>query len=60
MYKQDLTLNNLQWLTCHKTKQNQSTLPRRYFWKKNLLTTEELNFLLEIFLEKKPFDDRRI
>ena len=23
MYKQDLALNNLQWFTCHKTKQNQ-------------------------------------
>ena len=23
MYKQDLALNNLQWLICHKTKQNQ-------------------------------------
>ena len=24
MYKQDLTLNNLKWLTCHKTKPNQT------------------------------------
>ena len=24
MYKQDLTLNNLQWLICHKTQQNQT------------------------------------
>ena len=23
MYKQDLALNNQQWLICHKTKQNQ-------------------------------------
>ena len=23
MYKQDLALNNLQWLICHKTKPNQ-------------------------------------
>ena len=22
MYKEDLTLNNLQWLICHKSKQN--------------------------------------
>ena len=26
MYKEDLTLNNLQWLICHKTKQNQTKL----------------------------------
>ena len=25
MYKQDLVLNNLQWLICHKTKPNQIT-----------------------------------
>ena len=24
MYKEDLALNNLQWLTCHKTKANQT------------------------------------
>ena len=24
MYKEDLALNNLQWLTCHKTQPNQS------------------------------------
>ena len=24
MYKEDLALNNLQWLICHKTKQNQT------------------------------------
>ena len=24
MYKKDLTLNNLQWLICHKTKPNQT------------------------------------
>ena len=24
MYKKDLALNNLQWVICHKTKQNQS------------------------------------
>ena len=24
MYKQDLVLNNLQWLICHKTKPNQT------------------------------------
>ena len=29
MYKQDLVLNNLQWLICHKTKPNQ-TLPKEY------------------------------
>ena len=23
MYKEDLALNNLQWLICHKTQQNQ-------------------------------------
>ena len=34
MYKEDLALNNLQWLICHKTQPNQtiSTLP--YFEKK--------------------------
>ena len=25
MYKEDLTLNYLQWLICHKTKPNQTT-----------------------------------
>ena len=24
IYKEDLALNNLQWLTCHKTKRNQT------------------------------------
>ena len=24
MYKEDLALNNLQWLICHKTKQNKT------------------------------------
>ena len=28
MYKKDLALNNLQWLICHKTKQNQTLTPR--------------------------------
>ena len=33
---------------------------RRYFWKKQFLTTiEEFNFLQEIFLEKAPFDSNR-
>ena len=26
MYKEDLALNNLQWLICHKTKSNQTNL----------------------------------
>ena len=26
MYKQDLALNNLQWLICHKTQPNQTKL----------------------------------
>ena len=26
MYKKDLALNKLQWLICHKTKQNQTKL----------------------------------
>ena len=30
MYKEDLVLNNLQWLICHKTKQNQ-TKPPKFF-----------------------------
>ena len=27
MYKEDLALNNLQWLICHKTKPKQTKLP---------------------------------
>ena len=27
MYKQDLALNNPQWLTCHKIQPNQTKLP---------------------------------
>ena len=26
MYKEDLTLNNLQWLICHKTQPNQTNV----------------------------------
>ena len=33
-YKEDLALNNLQWLICHKTKPNQIYLI--YLYKKNL------------------------
>ena len=29
MQKQDLALNNLQWLMCHTTKQNESNTKRR-------------------------------
>ena len=28
MYKEDLALNNLQWLICHKTRQNQTKSPK--------------------------------
>ena len=28
MYKEDLALNNLQWLICHKTQPNQSWLEK--------------------------------
>ena len=27
MYKEDLALNNLQWLICHKTQPNQTLFP---------------------------------
>ena len=30
MCKQDLVLNNLQWLICHKTQPNQSLRPNQY------------------------------
>ena len=30
MYKEDLALNNLQWLTCHKTKPNRIYLIYTY------------------------------
>ena len=29
MYKEDLALNNLQWLICHKTKPNQTKTKER-------------------------------
>ena len=31
MYKEDLALNNLQWLICHKTLQNQSIYLSIYY-----------------------------
>ena len=31
MYKQDLVLNNLQWLICHKTKPNQTTVVQHLY-----------------------------
>ena len=38
MYKQDLALNNLQWLICHKTKRNhiKSYIFYIYMYKENL------------------------
>ena len=32
MYKEDLALNNLQWLICHKTNPNQRCSLRRQFY----------------------------
>ena len=37
LYKKDLTLNNLQWLICHKTKPNEQVAKKSQF----------LNFELE-------------
>ncbi len=35
MYKEDLALNNLQWLICHKTQPNQ-TIYLTYMYKEDL------------------------
>ena len=45
MYKEDLALNNLQWLICHKTKVNKKFQYKKYiqilkFWYK--ITPEKL------------------
>ena len=31
MYKEDLALNNQQWLICHKTKPNQTKIPPLFY-----------------------------
>ena len=36
MYEMDLALNNLQWLICHKTEQNQTKLKSSRFYFSNL------------------------
>ena len=36
MYKEDLALNNLQWLICHKSQQNQITIYLIYMNKEDL------------------------
>ena len=36
MYKEDLALNNLQWLICHKTKPNQILIYLIYMYKEDL------------------------
>ena len=36
MYKEDLALNNLQWLICHKTQPNQILYNLIYMYKEDL------------------------
>ena len=36
MYKEDLALNNLQWLICHKTQPNQIIYDLKYMYKEDL------------------------
>ena len=35
MYKEDLVLNNLQWLICHKTQPNQNHIYLIYMYKED-------------------------
>ena len=48
MYKKDLALNDLQWLICHKTKQNQ-TKPNQTNTKPNQTNTKA------ILVEEQPW-----
>ena len=45
MYKEDLALNNLQWLRCHKTKLNQSKPNLKKKDWKNRISEEGFDYL---------------
>ena len=51
MYKEDLALNNLQWLICHKTQPNQIIYMLIYMYKEDLALNNQ-QWL--IFPETKP------
>ena len=50
MYKQDLALNNLQWLICHKTQINQTNHVSFKTWTRFFLTVFFLFYKLEHFI----------
>ena len=46
MYKEDLALNNLQWLICHKTQPNQILIYLIYMYKVDL-ALDNLQWLID-------------
>ena len=44
MYKEDLALNNLQWLICHKTQPNQTKLYHLVNMKSNVFNSPNQKF----------------
>ena len=46
MYKEDLALNNLQWLICHKTQPNQSYIFNIYIYYKEDLALNNPQWLI--------------
>ena len=53
MYKEDLVLNNLQWLICHKTKPNQTMNLTTQIVKENMSKVGSVNPQLNIYLSEK-------
>ena len=57
MYKEDLALNNLQWLICHKTKPNQTKPVKYILWncfKQTLPKYYQTNDQKDLFKNIKP------
>ena len=47
MYKEDLALNNLQWLICHKP--NQTRLNQRFIESEYLVIWKQLSVFVQLF-----------
>ena len=62
LYKQDLPLNSLKWLICHKTEPNQTKpLPNIvYFLPGIFYYLSGIWYLLNFFIYPFPMDDRAI
>ena len=57
MYKEDLALNKLQWLICHKTQPNQTIITRRnahHIYMKISEAKNHIDFLLFILSDLAP------